>query len=261
MVTAYIFQRGAGIRADDTCATLNTLHFCEMTELRRTLKCAPAVARILTVADHEMSRDWLRMVLRREPTVSISAEASDAGAALSRLEHEIPELAIVALPLSGSHGLEIVHAFRERCPRLPVLVFGGSANTVAAEACMRAGARGYVGTRETKRTLLAAVRRLLEGGIYISQPGELSSDQDRTGSIAPEVAFDCTRLSARERELLMLLGSGYKPTEIALQMNLSIRTFESYSARIRQKLNLTDSRELLRCAVAWMRTQSQGSLL
>jgi DNA-binding NarL/FixJ family response regulator len=122
-----------------------------------------------------------------------------------------------------------------------------------AERAMRAGARGYVRKRETSKNILAAIRRVLEGGIYVSE--KLSNTmalkflkgQEAVG--IPQSRVE--QLSDRELEVFRFLGQGRSTSQIADQLHLSLKTVQAYCVRAKEKLGLTTAAELLREAILW----------
>jgi DNA-binding NarL/FixJ family response regulator len=122
-----------------------------------------------------------------------------------------------------------------------------------AERAMRAGARGYVRKRETSKNILVAIRRVLEGGIYVSE--KLSNamalkflqGQEAVGVAASRV----TQLSDRELEVFRMLGQGRSTSQIADALHISLKTVQAYCVRAKEKLGLTTASELVREATLW----------
>jgi DNA-binding NarL/FixJ family response regulator len=123
--------------------------------------------------------------------------------------------------------------------------------TLYAERALRAGARGYVMKRETTKSVLAAIRRVLEGGIYVSEK-VVNRIAIRSGSSREAAAGSpVERLSDRELEIFRLLGEGRTPSQIACDLNLSLKTVQAYCARAKEKFGVTSLTELLRAALRW----------
>jgi DNA-binding NarL/FixJ family response regulator len=218
-------------------------------------RAEPVLHRILTITDHEMARDWLGSIITREVDLAVCAEGGDLPAALALVRTERPTLIILGSPLHGAHSFEALQHIRQISGATPIVILGDIACPTHAEAALRAGARGYIHRRESRAAILAAIRRVIDGGVYLSEANADSMLRRMCMIDAAVAACDRSGLSTREREVLRLLGSGYKPGAIALQLNVSIRTVESYTGRIRQKLDIESANELVLLAVAWMRSQ------
>jgi DNA-binding NarL/FixJ family response regulator len=120
-----------------------------------------------------------------------------------------------------------------------------------AERALRAGARGYVMKHETSKSVLASIRRVLAGDIYVSERivnrmALRLSTARRSAATSP-----VERLSDRELEIFQLLGQGRTPSEIARDLNLSLKTVQAYCARAKEKFGVTSLTELLRAAIRW----------
>lgn len=210
-------------------------------------------ARILLVDDHPVVRDGLAEMINRQPGLRICGEAEDRARALTAIETCQPDLAIIDLALKGSSGIELIKDIRARYPELLVLVVSMHDEMVYAERALRAGASGYVNKHEAATKIVAAIQRVLKGGIYLS---------DRmTAQIAAKLAgraqgAPTEGLADRELQVFELIGKGFSTREIAGQLHLSDSTVETYRARIKEKLRLKDANELLRSAILWNRGQA-----
>ena len=180
-------------------------------------------------------------------------QAENAGQALAGISATSPNLVIVDISLNATSGLELLKDLRIQHPSVPPLVLSMHEEELYAERAMRAGARGYVRKRETSKNILAAVRRVLEGGIYVSE--KLSNamalkflkGQEGIGVAQSRVE----QLSDRELEVFQLLGQGRSTSEIADELHLSLKTVQAYCVRAKEKLGLTTAAELLREAILW----------
>jgi DNA-binding NarL/FixJ family response regulator len=202
-----------------------------------------------------MSREWLSAIIGRETDLAVCAEGGDFAAALTLAAAESPCLVILESPLHGVHSFDLLRQLRAHSGKAPIVVFGDTISGTLAEAAIRAGARGYIHRRESKASVIVAIRRVLAGGIYVSEANTDAMLRRMCAVDSAAIACETEALSGREREVLRLLGSGYRPSAIANQMRVSIRTVESYTSRIRQKLNIETASELVLVAVAWMRSQ------
>src|ERR1700693_5520847 len=125
--------------------------------------------RIFVVDDHPLVREWLANLINQQPDLEVCGEAENAADALRGIAATKPELAVIDITLNAASGLELIRDIRIQHPSVAPLVLSMHEEELYAERAMRAGARGYVRKRETSKNILAAIRRVLEGGIYISE--------------------------------------------------------------------------------------------
>jgi DNA-binding NarL/FixJ family response regulator len=207
--------------------------------------------KIFVVEDHAIVREGLSMLLNAQSDLSVCGVASSAEEARQAIVSSRPDLAIMDLSLEGSSGLDLVKDLKDRCPEVPVLVLSMHDETLYAERVLRAGARGYLMKREAGRELLVAVRRILEGKIYLSEGlSEVLLESVAQGRAAKGES-PLSRLGDRELEVFELIGRGTKTSEIAKKLHISVKTVETHRARIKEKLGLADSAKLVEHAVRW----------
>ena len=208
--------------------------------------------RILLVDDHPLMRKGLALTLGAEPDFEVVGQASDAEEALEDFERLAPDFAVVDVSLPGMNGLELVKHLLARKPDLFVLVVSRHDESLYAERAVRAGAKGYVSKLEADDQIVRAVRYVLRGGIFLSD--EL---KDKLLFGAAVGRKDATQsplevLSDRELEVFEMTGRGLPTREIAERLHLSVKTVESYRARIKTKLALESGTELMQHAVRWV---------
>jgi DNA-binding NarL/FixJ family response regulator len=205
------------------------------------------------VDDHPLVRESLTSLINQQLDLEVSGEAENAADALRGIAMTKPELAVIDIALNAASGLELIKDIRIQYPSVAPLVLSMHEEELYAERAMRAGARGYVRKRETSKNILAAIRRVLDGGIYVSQ--KVSSamalkfieGHERIGVAQSRIA----QLSDRELEVFQLLGQGRSTSEIADQLHLSLKTVQAYCVHAKEKLGLTTASELLREAILW----------
>ena len=215
--------------------------------------------RIVVVDDHPMVRERLAEVIDHEPDMSVCGEAEDRFQALEVIEKIQPDLAIIDLTLKNSHGLELIKDLNVMHPRVKVLVLSMQEESLYAERTIRAGAHGYITKQEATRKVLQAIRQVLAGGIYLSTAMTAKIALHSLGKTQATSQATVESLANRELQVFELLGAGLGTKEIATQLNLDVKTIETYRARIKEKLNLKDSSELLRSAVIWVHSHSARS--
>ena len=220
---------------------------------------ATAKKRIFLVDDHPLVREWLINLINRQPDLAICGEAEDAPRALSAVSALRPDVAIVDLSLTTGSGLELVKDIRAHSPEVAVIVLSMHDEALYAERSLRAGARGYVMKRESTKKILAAIRRVLDGGVHVSDDfaavmaEKIVGGRSRTTRDQPIV----TLLSDRELEVFRMLGQGRGTPQIAGTLGLSLKTVQAYCARIKEKLGLSNATELLREALRFEESTSQ----
>ncbi len=207
--------------------------------------------RIFLVDDHPLVREWLTNLINQQPDLVVCGETGNAPEALQQISAAKPDVAIVDISLKESSGIELTKNLKLLHPGLAVLVLSMHEESQYAERALRAGAKGYIMKRETTKKVISAIRRVLEGKLYVSD--------DVTEAMATRVAGGKTlaapsavgELSDRELEVFELLGQGMGTRQIAESLRVSVKTIQAYCARMKDKLNLTSATELLREAIRW----------
>jgi DNA-binding NarL/FixJ family response regulator len=207
--------------------------------------------RIILVDDHPVVRDGLAEAINHEPNLTVCAVAEERQEALQAIERTKPELAVIDLMLKSSSGLELIKDVHARWPRLLILVVSMHDETLYAERVLRAGARGYITKQQATRDILQAIRRVLSGGIYLSEQ-TASTVLARLTSQPQAVSDSITDLLAdRELQVFEMTGRGLTTREIAEQLRIDMKTVDTYRTRIKEKLKLESTSELLKLAIRW----------
>jgi DNA-binding NarL/FixJ family response regulator len=218
-------------------------------------KNTKAKTRVFLVDDHPIVRQGLAQLINHEQDLMVCGEAEDARTTLDLLPEAKPGLVIVDISLRGMDGLELIKSIKSRHVRLPTLVVSMHDESLYAERALRAGAMGYIMKQEGMEKMIVAVRRVLEGRIYLSEDMDSRVLQKMMGtSPSPTVkpASALESLSDRELEIFGLLGRGYGSRQIAEVLYLSIKTVDSYRANIKTKMQFKNSIELLQHATQWV---------
>lgn len=206
---------------------------------------------VVLVDDHPIVRQGLAQMIAREPDMEVCCEAETAAEALKAIAACHPDVGVVDLSLKGTSGLEFLKDIKVRFPKLPVLVLSMYDESIYAERALRAGAKGYMMKEEATEKVLAAIRGILSGQIYLSEAMASRLLHMAVGGRTPGAVSPTERLSDRELEVFQLIGQGYGNTDIARQLHLSPKTVETYRAHIKEKLNLSSATELLQHAIHW----------
>ena len=207
--------------------------------------------RVLLVDDHPVVRDGLAEAINHESDLTVCATAEDRQEALQAIERTKPELVVVDLMLKSSSGLELIKDVHARWPKLLILVVSMHDETLYAERVLRAGARGYITKQQATHDILLAIRRVLGGGIYLSEKtastvlGRLTAQPQAVSDSIAEVLAD------RELQVFEMTGRGLTTREIAQHLRIDMKTVDTYRTRIKEKLNLESTSELLKLAIRW----------
>ena len=216
-------------------------------------KCDPPEAkRIVIVDDHPLFRKGLQELIHSDGAFAVCGEASDAAEAMDVIRQLKPDLAIVDLSLPGANGIELIKNIRAEFPKLPILVLSMYDESLYAVRALRAGADGYVMKHEAMANVVRAIQEVFNGRPYLSpaMAAQIITKFARKSSEDEPDAVD--RLSDRELEILELIGKGNEVRQIAKSLHLSSKTVETHRAHIKEKLNLTNARQVARFAVQWI---------
>lgn len=214
--------------------------------------------RVLLVDDHPMVRERLAEVIERQAGLTVCGEAEDRLQALEAIVKTRPNLVILDLTLKKSSGIDLIKDIKARWPDLPMLVVSMHDEALHAERAIRAGASGYITKQEATRKILLALETVRKGGIYLSEKMAMRIAVKATNHPRATGGLELDQLSDRELRVFELIGRGRSTREIAAELNLDVRTIETYRARIKDKLQLNNATELLQRAILWV--QGGGSV-
>jgi len=209
--------------------------------------------RILIVDDHPIMRRGVVSLIGTEDDLKIVSEAGTAAEAMAVLESgESLDLAIVDLSLPDKSGLELTKDIATLYPELRILVMSMHEESRYCERVLRAGARGYLMKEAAAENLVHAIRRVLDGQIYVSDAMSSNLLEIVAGRRPTAETSPIDRLTDREIEVYEWIGRGKGSREIATQLNISIRTIDAHRAHLKEKLGLKDGNELVRNAIRWV---------
>jgi len=211
--------------------------------------------RILLVDDHAVVRFGIGQLINRQNDLVVCGEEEDASRALAAIEVLKPDLVIADLSLKDSSGLELMRNIKAQYPRLPVLAVSVHDESIYAELAFRAGALGYLMKEEALDRIPTAIRRVLEGNVYVSETLTAKMLQQQVRGQTDAQESPVKGLSDRELEVFQLLGQWKRTKEIAQELHLSVKTVEYYREQIKKKLNLKDASELTQHATAWVQRE------
>jgi DNA-binding NarL/FixJ family response regulator len=204
---------------------------------------------VLVIDDHPIVRERLAELINQEADLMVVAEAEDSHQARKAVADHQPDIAIVDITLKDTYGIELIKEFKDRYPKLPMLVLSMHDEALYGERALRAGARGYLTKQEATKKVVDAIRKVLVGEIYTSDKMAASILQKVAGGKAPGGGSPTDVLTDRELEVFQLLGQGKTVKEIAENLFVSAKTVEAHREHIKQKMNFKTSAELLRYAI------------
>lgn len=202
--------------------------------------------KILIADDHPVVRRGLRQLIEEHEDLSVVGEAGDAEGLLALLAQQDPDVVILDLTMPGRHGLDVLKDIRHERPRLPVLILSMHPEEHFAVRVLRAGAAGYLTKSAAPEELVGAIRKVTSGGKYVSATlaEQLAQFLERDSDGQPH-----ERLTDREYQIMELIASGKRVSEIAELLTLSVKTVSTHRARILEKMGLRNNAELTHYAI------------
>jgi len=203
--------------------------------------------RVLLADDHAIIRDGLKQILADTDDFEVAGEAANGIELMQKVREEEWDILVLDISMPGRSGLELIHMIKDDKPELPILVLSMHHEEQYAVRAIQAGAAGYLTKESDSDLLLSAIRRVADGGIHVSDKvTELMVRGIRPGKpLLPHVL-----LSDREYQVFNMLVQGRGLTEIGVELSLSVKTISTHKTHILQKMNLANSAELIRYAVA-----------
>src|ERR1700722_1787248 len=202
---------------------------------------------VLLVDDHAVVREGLRRILSDYPEIKIVGEASDGHEALRQVRKLSPDVAVVDLSMPGLDGIEVTRLISKEAPATRVIVLTMHANQDYATRLLHAGARGFIGKGAPGAELAAAILKVANKGTYLP-PDLLETLPHRMAADAVGQGSPVKSLSDRELQVLKLIAEGNTGREIGEQLHLSVKTVDTYRARLLEKLGLQTTADLIRFA-------------
>jgi len=215
---------------------------------------------VLIVDDHPIVRQGIAQLINREDDMQVCCEAGDADQALEVLTQSDgcckTDIALVDMSLPGISGIELVKILRSRFPETQILVISTHDESLYAERALRAGAKGYIMKQEATEKVLVAIRHILDGEVYLSDKMRSKMLQRIIDNRFETPTSPVSHLSDKEIDVLRLIGKGLRTSDIALELNRSVKTVEAHRANLKEKLGLKNATDLVRFAVQWVESES-----
>ncbi|UPG88472.1 response regulator transcription factor [Luteibacter aegosomaticola] len=199
--------------------------------------------RIVLVDDHAIVREGFKRLIQLEPDLDVVAEARNADEAVDAVTQHRPDLVAVDLSLPDGSGLPLIEHLGSIEPSMRIIVLSMHDGEPYVSEAMRRGARGYVTKGVAPEELVAAVRAVLAGDQYLS-----SDLRERRSSRSTQDLDPFSRLTAREREVFLLLAAGRAPKQVAAELGIGQKTIYIHRAAVMNKLNAGSELDLYRMA-------------
>jgi len=213
--------------------------------------------RILIADDHAIVRSGLKQLLAEQIDFIVAGEAANGLEALSQIREQPFDVVLMDMSMPGRSGIELIKMVKVEKPKLAILVLSMHKEEQYAVRALKAGARGYLTKETAPDQLVAAIRKVAGGGVFISAGVaerlalELGGNHDATPH---------TLLSDREFQIFRMVASGITIGGIADDLSLSIKTVSTHKTRILQKMQMTSSAELIHYAIRHQLVESPDDL-
>jgi DNA-binding NarL/FixJ family response regulator len=204
--------------------------------------------RILLADDHTLIRDGLKALINAQQDMEVVGEAGDGQTAYKIAAEIQPDLVVMDVSLPEMSGAKATERIKHELPGIKILALTVHEDKGYLRQLIQAGASGYVLKRAAAEDLIHAIRAIAGGGIYVD-PAMMSKVVGSTRLRSLDDALKDNNLSDRETEVLRLIALGYSNKEIAAQLDISIKTVETYKARLMEKLDLHSRVDIVRYAL------------
>jgi DNA-binding NarL/FixJ family response regulator len=206
--------------------------------------------RVLIADDHALVRSGLRLLLESQDDLEVVGEAGNFAQTVDRIEDLKPDVVTLDLAMPGGFSVGGIEKLRDRFPNLRIVVLTMYDDPAFVRTALAMGAAAYVAKSAADQGLIAAIRAVHEGRVYVDAQNLAEGVRVHDAGEKPVPAQAAIgTLSQREREVLSLVASGLTNQAAADRLGLSVKTVESYRARLMEKLGLTNRADLTRLAL------------
>lgn len=203
--------------------------------------------KVLVADDHAIVRAGLRALIKSEADLELVGEATGGYEAIDLVEKYQPQVLLIDLSMPDLDGIAATRKVHPRFPDMRILFLTIHEDEALLRAALKAGASGYILKGAAETELVAAIRTILRGDLYVD-PSMLRKLLPESGASAAAGAGESAPLTPREAEVLRLIVQGYTNRQIGEELNISVRTAESHRANLSDKLGLHSRVELVRYA-------------
>jgi two-component system, NarL family, response regulator NreC len=205
------------------------------------------MTRILIADDHAIVRAGLRALLNADPEFTLVGEASGGYEAIELVGTSQPEVLVLDLSMPDLDGISVTRSIRQKYPSVRILILTLHEDEALLKEAIRAGAAGYILKKAAETELIAAIRTILRGDLYID-PSMVRVMLGEPARANPQPSIPTEALTRRETEILKMIVEGYTNRQIGQELNISTRTVEGHRSNISEKLGLHSRVELVRYA-------------
>jgi len=205
------------------------------------------MTKVLLADDHAIIRDGVKEILADTDDLVVAGEAANGNDVLRLVNEQKWDILVLDISMPGKNGLELIKLVRNINPRLPILIFSMHQEEQYALRALHAGASGYLTKESDGEVLVAVIRKVAGGGIHVSEKVAAMLARERMPLIDE---LPHTRLSDREFQIFEKIIGGSRLTDIANELNLSIKTVSTHKSRILQKMSMASETDLVRYAIA-----------
>lgn len=227
-----------------------------MKSAKTTIDAKKSKTRVLIIDDHPLLREGIALLINTQKDLEVCGQSDDALTALNTIEKLNPDVVVLDITLKTHNGIELLKNIKARFPELQVLILSMHDENIYAPRAFRAGAAGYVMKHEATENVINALRKIINGDIYMSTGLSERLLSRMVGGKATPLRSPVDELTDRELEIFTLLGKGMGTRPIAEKLHLSVKTIESHRAKIKEKLNLKTATELVHHAIQWVQNES-----
>jgi DNA-binding NarL/FixJ family response regulator len=213
-------------------------------------------SKVLIVDDHPIVRQGLIQLINQENDFVICGDAGDIPSAKEAIAKHNPDIVIIDIALGQASGIRLIEDIAHQHPEILIVALSMHDESVYGERCLKAGARGYIMKQEEPENVIAALKKVISGEVYIS---ENLRDMFLNKFINKKFQTPSTSISSlsnRELEVFQLFGQGLKTQQIATELNLSVKTIETHIEHIKRKMNFNNLHELTTSAIRWAVSQN-----
>lgn len=202
--------------------------------------------KILIADDHTILRDGLKQILSECSDMRVAGEAEHGFEALAKIRAEDWDVVLLDMAMPGKSGLDLLKQIKDEKPKLAVLVLSMQKENQYAVRALKAGASGYLCKDSASADLVKAIRKVAEGGLFISAA---VAENLALGLTSNREAPPHTLLTDREFQVFQMIAAGKGVTAIGDSLNLSVKTVSTHKTRIMQKMNFSNTTDLIRYAL------------
>jgi DNA-binding NarL/FixJ family response regulator len=204
--------------------------------------------RVLLADDHELVRACIRSLLEKLTDVEVAAEASDGREAIRLVEKHEPHVVLTDIAMPVLNGLEVTRHLTDKFPKVRVVVLSMYSDEEHVYLALRAGAAGYLLKGAAREELELAIRAVAQGEMYLSPTVSKPIIMEYGGRATGETSF-LKRLSTRQIQVLQLIAKGKTTKQVALELNIGVKTVETHRMQLMDRLEIHDIPGLVRFAI------------